>query len=102
MSFIKVCKESELEEGQIKAFHTKEGALVVVKAEGKLYAFQENCTHADVSLAEGSIDGDLIVCNAHQASFHLEDGSVEDMPATEDLETYPVRVVDGDVEVDLS
>ena len=101
MSFIKICKDSEIKEGAIKAFHTKQGALVVVRHNGELHAFQENCTHADFSLADGYLDGDLLVCHAHEAAFHLKDGTVAEMPATEDLETYPVRVQDGDIEVDL-
>ena len=68
--------------------------------EGRLYATQDECTHAEASLAEGYIDGDCIECPLHQALFHIPTGEVRAEPATENLRVYPVRIVGGAIEVD--
>lgn len=101
MSKIKVCSESEIQDESIKAFHTKAGAIVIVKTGGKLFALQESCSHADFSLEEGDLlDGGAIECPAHGAQFRLESGEVLKAPATSPLETYPVTVEDGDIYID--
>ena len=45
-------------------------------------------------LSDGWLDGELIECPLHAARFDVRTGKVLDPPATVDLKTYPVRVVD--------
>jgi nitrite reductase/ring-hydroxylating ferredoxin subunit len=47
------------------------------------------------------LDGELIECPLHAARFDVRTGKVLDPPATEDLKTFPVRVVDGEIQVKL-
>lgn len=61
--------------------------------DGRVYATQDVCTHAEASLAEGYIDGDCIECPLHQALFHIPTGEVRSEPATENLKVYEVRLV---------
>lgn len=70
--------------------------------DGRLYATQDVCTHAEASLAEGYVDGDCIECPLHQALFHIPTGEVRSEPATENLRVYPVRVVAGAIEVNAA
>lgn len=67
--------------------------------EGRLYATQDVCTHAEASLADGYIDGECIECPLHQALFHIPTGEVRGEPATEGLRVYEVRIVGGAIEV---
>lgn len=101
MGFIEICNVDDLTEGEIKAFHTKSGAVALTIFKGEVYAFQETCTHADVSLEEGWVEDGIIECVAHGAKFRADTGEVLEMPATEDLETFPAQIKDGKVEVDL-
>jgi nitrite reductase/ring-hydroxylating ferredoxin subunit len=50
-------------------------------------------------MAEGTLDGDAIVCAWHQSRFRIEDGAIERGPATMPLPAYDCRVRGDDVEV---
>jgi len=70
---------------------------------GELYAIEDRCSHDDGPLCEGDWDEDLcrVVCPRHGSAFELASGRPLSLPATEPVETYPVRIVDGSIVVDL-
>jgi nitrite reductase/ring-hydroxylating ferredoxin subunit len=46
--------------------------------------------------------GYRIMCPLHGASFDIRDGSVTGLPAKQPIRSFPLRIVDGIIEVDLS
>jgi 3-phenylpropionate/trans-cinnamate dioxygenase ferredoxin component len=70
---------------------------------GELYAIEDRCSHDDGPLCEGDWDEDLcrVVCPRHGSAFELSTGTPVTLPATEPVATYPVRVVDGQIVVEL-
>jgi 3-phenylpropionate/trans-cinnamate dioxygenase ferredoxin component len=70
---------------------------------GELYAIEDRCSHDDGPLCEGDWDEDLcrVVCPRHGSMFELSTGRPMSLPATEPVETYLVRVVDGSIVVEL-
>ncbi len=107
MGFIKVISEAELlevPEGSAISKRTRMGPVALTRFENKIYAFQDSCTHDDGPLAsaEGAtLEGPCITCPRHGAQFDIRTGEVLQMPATEAIEVYEVRVVEGQVEVNL-
>lgn len=107
MNFIKVATEAEIEalpEGQILSKRTRRGPVALTRYDGKIYAFQDTCTHDDGPLASAdgaTLDGPCITCPRHGAQFDIRTGEVLMAPATEAIEVYEVRIVDGQVEVNL-
>lgn len=90
-----------------------EGELIDVEADGEkimlahlaeneIKAFQGVCPHQEVLLALGVWDPDsrILVCTGHNWEFDLNSGSGRN-PAEAQLYEYPVRVVDGIVEVGI-
>ena len=77
--------------------------LGVYHVDGELYALEDRCSHDDGPLVEGDWDPDdrVVVCPRHGARFDLETGRPLSLPATEPVETYPVRVEDGWVKVEV-
>lgn len=73
--------------------------VLLCRSGGAVFAIANRCTHADEPLACGRIRNGWIACPAHGARFDLATGEVVGPPATEALRTFPVRVVDGVVEV---
>ena len=55
-------------------------------------------------LAEGEWDQDLcrVICPRHGSAFDLETGTPLSLPAYEPVETYPVTVEDGIVQVEVA
>jgi nitrite reductase/ring-hydroxylating ferredoxin subunit len=81
-----------LEGREIVICHTKEG----------VFALDNICTHAHARMCEGRLRATRLVCPLHGASFDIRDGRVLGPPAVVPLPTFPVRVVDGTIEVALN
>ena len=72
----------------VAVFHAEDGAF---------YAIDDTCTHANVSLAEGEIEGDRIECWLHGSRFDLRTGECLDAVGKEPmpLTVWSVEVRDG-------
>jgi 3-phenylpropionate/trans-cinnamate dioxygenase ferredoxin component len=70
---------------------------------GHLYAIEDRCSHDDGPLCEGEWDQETctVVCPRHGSAFELSTGQPRSLPAFQPVETYPVRIVDGVVRVDV-
>lgn len=101
MAFKRVCKDSEVVAGAVKTIATRYGRVGLIRLDGEVCAFQDVCTHDDGPLAEGELDGEEIVCPRHGARFNMRTGAATKMPATEDIEVYPVRLSGDEIEIDL-
>lgn len=101
--FHRVLAISELTEGQVKVVGAAGKRIAVALAEGTFYAFDDCCTHEEASLSGGTFDpGSLeIECPMHGARFDVTTGKPRCLPAVKMLKTYPVRVVDGQVEIQI-
>ena len=73
---------------------------VVLDAEGEVHAIGDLCTHGDISLAEGFVDGDTLECWAHGSAFSLRTGHPLNLPAYEPVPVYVVTIEGDDVLVD--
>ncbi|MDX8401672.1 MAG: non-heme iron oxygenase ferredoxin subunit [Mariprofundaceae bacterium] len=97
--WVDVCAEADLPPGGRKVVTTPAGMVAVFNLDGALYAIEDVCTHDGGELASGRVEGDEIVCPRHGARFCLRDGRALSPPAWEDIETFPVRVREGIVQV---
>ncbi len=70
-------------------------SVALFNLDGAYYATAEICTHADVSLVDGFINGDTVECPLHGSCFSIKTGQVLSSPATDALAIYPVRL-EGD------
>jgi len=75
--------------------------LAVFNVDGEFLCTTDTCTHEDSSLSDGYIDGDTVECGFHFARFSLRTGAVLCPPALLPLKTFPVKVEDGKVFVDV-
>ena len=74
--------------------------IAVVRADEGVFAINDRCSHADVSLAEGEVDGCAIECWLHGSAFDLRTGKPLSLPAIEPVATYAVRIEgEGDAAV---
>lgn len=97
---VKVCAESELEPGQAIRVLIDGKAITLVKDDsGTCHAIGDTCSHAEISLSDGFVQGGQIECWAHGAQFDLATGSALTLPATEPVPVYKLNIVDGDIYV---
>lgn len=67
------------------------------KLEDGIYCTQGSCSHEHSPLCEGIVMGGKIFCEKHGSRFDIKSGQVIDLPATEDLKTYEVKVEGGKI-----
>ena len=75
--------------------------VLLVNVDGELFAVSNICTHDYAELSEGTLEGNEIVCPLHDAHFDVRTGEALTPPAYEPVDTFPVRVVDDNVEVEV-
>jgi 3-phenylpropionate/trans-cinnamate dioxygenase ferredoxin subunit len=75
---------------------------VVRDEDGGIHAVDDTCSHANVSLAEGEVDGCTVECWLHGSRFDLRTGKPTSLPAIRPIAVYPVRVEGDDVLVDVA
>ncbi|MCK9606045.1 MAG: non-heme iron oxygenase ferredoxin subunit [Methylomonas sp.] len=97
--WIDVVAESALADGEHVVIDVDGFDVAIFKLEGQFYAIEDVCTHDGAEIASGELDGDEIVCPRHGARFCVKTGQVKSPPAYEDVATFPVRVVDGRLQV---
>jgi 3-phenylpropionate/trans-cinnamate dioxygenase ferredoxin subunit len=71
---------------------------------GEYYAIEDRCSHDDGPLCEGDFDDEtgVVVCPRHGANFDIRSGRPLTLPAVVPVETFPVRVDDGIIKVDVT
>lgn len=90
----------------------KPGDLMRVEAEGipiclarlesgEVYAVSDICSHEEVELSDGDLQGMEVECPAHGSRFNVETGDVSGLPAEAPVPTYPVTVDGDDVFVEV-
>jgi 3-phenylpropionate/trans-cinnamate dioxygenase ferredoxin subunit len=73
----------------------------VVRDGDDWYAIYDECSHAAIALSEGDVEGDQIECWLHGSMFDLRTGKPTNLPATEPVAIYPVRVEGDDILIDV-
>ena len=71
--------------------------ILVCNVDGKLYAVDDECTHAIASLSEGRLQGNIVFCPLHGGSFDVCSGKAKSLPCKQALRTWPIEVADGKV-----
>ena len=104
MSFERVCSLRDIEEPGSLRVELDDVDIAVVRFEGEVYAIEDLCSHAEVPLSDGDVeefhDAPTIECYLHGSCFDLRSGEPTNLPATEPVSVYPVRVEGEDVYVD--
>jgi nitrite reductase/ring-hydroxylating ferredoxin subunit len=100
--FTALCAAADIEDDtpvRVAAYNT---AFAVFRVGDRYYVTQDACTHGPGSLAEGYVDGEEVECPFHQGRFHIPSGRPSAPPCTVALRTWAVRLIDGQVCIDLS
>ena len=99
IEFHAVGKVSDLDEEEVVEIKAGGEEICIYNVEGEFFATHAICTHEDIGLADGFVDGDLIECPLHAACFEIKTGKAVNPPAETNLKTYPVKVDGGSIYV---
>lgn len=101
MSFQRACALADVPADEGLAVDLGRYTVAIARDADEVYAIQDLCSHAAVSLSEGEVSDCQIECWLHGSRFDLRTGKPTNFPATEAVATFPVELRDGDVYVDV-
>ena len=101
---VDVCSISELPPGDRRELLVDGIDISVFNCAGTLYAIEDRCSHDDGPLAEGELNETdcTVECPRHGSKFDLKTGRPLTLPAYEPIETFPVRVEDQMIKLEVS
>jgi nitrite reductase/ring-hydroxylating ferredoxin subunit len=94
-------KADRLPENYVNPYYLEDRKhrVSVARVAGKLYAFDDLCTHDSVPLSAGLLTGTTLMCQCDGSQFDVTTGRVLRGPAKLALATYEVREQDGEIQV---
>ena len=98
-----LCGVDEVTEGEIRQASLPDGSHVALYRVGEaIYATADKCTHGEVSLSEeGILTGKIVECTFHFGTFDVTTGEPTGMPCEIPLKTYPIKVIDQQVCIEV-
>jgi 3-phenylpropionate/trans-cinnamate dioxygenase ferredoxin subunit len=99
VEFLEIASASELPDGERLFVEIGGKPIVIFKIAGQFFSIADVCSHDDGPVGEGLLEGYNITCPRHGAQFDIRTGKVVQMPAVVDIPAYPVRVVDGMIQL---
>ncbi len=76
-------------------------AILLANIDGKIYAIDDQCSHEDASLYNGALKGDCVECPLHSSQFNFKTGEPMQLPATETVKTYAVKIENNKILIAL-
>lgn len=102
MSRCRVAGLDDLAPGELRQAHADGVPLCLARLDsGEVYAISDLCSHEEIELSDGDLQGVEVECPAHGSRFNVLTGAADGFPAEHPVRTYPVTVAGGDVYVDI-
>jgi len=101
VDFVDIAPAAELPNGERLFVDLGDKPIVIINIAGRFFAIGDVCTHDEGPLGDGVVEGQHIVCPRHGGEFDVQTGKAVQMPAVVDIPAYPVRIVDGIIQVGI-
>lgn len=98
--FISVAEVASLPPGKGRSVQIQGHVLALWNLNGQFYCIDDVCPHRGESLGAGRLEKGTVYCPMHGWGFDLKTGICAVRP-DRPVKTYPTRVVDGQVQVQL-
>lgn len=96
--FVRVASVDDVPPGSGRVVHVNGRAFALFNVDGSFYAVDNICLHRGGPVGEGDLDGAVVTCPWHGFQYDVTTGRNVFDPEV-GLETFPVRVADGEVEI---
>jgi 3-phenylpropionate/trans-cinnamate dioxygenase ferredoxin subunit len=101
VEFIQIAPLADLPPGGRLFVELDGRPIVVFNLAGTLFAIGDVCSHDNGPVGDGDLDEYEVICPRHGARFDIRTGQTMGLPAVVDIPAYPVRVVEGKIEVGI-
>src|SRR5262245_46934915 len=99
--WIDVGAAEELARRELQPVTAKRARIALSYRNGEFNAISGVCNHVGGPLGEGKLDGDYVVCPWHFWKFHYRTGEGEPGFEEDRVPSYPAKVENGRVLVDI-
>ncbi len=100
--WIDIANLADIPQRGARVVKTADGCVAIFRtAEDEVFALNNACPHKAGPLAEGIVHGKAVTCPLHNWVISLETGEAQGADQGR-VSTYPARVVDGRILLDLS
>jgi 3-phenylpropionate/trans-cinnamate dioxygenase ferredoxin subunit len=100
-SWIAVIRASIVAPGSYQAVTVEGMPIVIGNSNGYYFALENTCTHDGGELTGGELEGEEMICPRHGAGFCIKTGAVTRPPAYEAIRRFPVRIQDGEIQIQV-
>lgn len=100
--WIDVCAFDAIDDEDVLRFDHGGKTYAIYRYADKAYATDGLCTHEKIHLADGLLMEHVIECPKHNGRFDVRDGRALGAPVCVNLRTWPVRVADGQIQIQIS
>ena len=97
--WVSVALRADLATGAMIAVAFGDYQIALYDIAGELFATDNRCTHAQALLTDGTLKDQIVECPLHGGRFSVRSGKGLGPPIPCDLKTYPVRVIEGEIQV---
>jgi 3-phenylpropionate/trans-cinnamate dioxygenase ferredoxin subunit len=101
LEFVEITPLDQLPAGERLFVEVGGRSIVIFNLAGKLFAIGDICSHDNGPVGDGDIEENDVICPRHGARFDIRTGKVTSLPAIVDIPAYPLRVVNGMIELGL-
>jgi 3-phenylpropionate/trans-cinnamate dioxygenase ferredoxin subunit len=102
MAWIKAFEADKIDREEVMRFdHGPKTFAVFRSIDDTYYATDRLCTHEAIHLADGFVMDEIVECPKHNGRFDYRSGKAKGAPVCVDLRTYPVKVEDGLILIDI-
>jgi 3-phenylpropionate/trans-cinnamate dioxygenase ferredoxin subunit len=98
--FISCLKDSELQEGKMRAVRVKGNSVLLAKVAGQVYGVSNRCPHMGCEFQGGILTGYIVMCPCHGWKFDLRNGQYQENPLTA-LTCFNCKVENGKIFVEI-
>ena len=97
---IKVADTKDVPAGGAIAVEVNGQKVALCNVDGKYYAIGNGCTHVGGSLSQGALNGTVVTCPLHGATFDVTTGNVLSPPARGNVTSYNVQVEGTEISIE--
>jgi len=100
--FVKVADLDELKVDEIRAVNVAGVRIALYRLGDQIFATSDICTHAGCLFSDsGYTQNEEVECGCHSSRFNFKTGTVTQEPAVEPLKSYPMKVENGSVLIEI-